>query len=334
LRKDFGLNAIIPHCDQFNKSSSDSHDDDDDENEEEDDEGGAINKNSKKRPKNAGFTSLQSSEARICTKVRSMVERMFAVIKSNKSLDYVRNTVLGHLGIDLRNACAIHNFTFRPTFYDKPNSKEVARRLKQRLDQYRNNNLEFILKRRLTTTNIFTRLKLDEVGGLGFIQLKGKYLREKIFCGGFQYKMARRSYITDLIKRSKMYLLTPNKKFQKEFDPNTKVIAVKMPSRFKRGINKQKANENEKVDQMTTTRRVYVQFTPHEPEKHPNKRRKCDFINGWICTCKNGKRLAGCCSHVACVIYFLSCARFKTQIKFPGEYLNRILKRKYKNKPT
>ena len=157
MRKDFGLNAIIPHCDQFNISSSDSHDDDDDENEEEDDEGGAINKNSKKRPKNAGFTSLQSSEARICTKVRSMVERMFAVIKSNKSLDYVRNTVLGHLGIDLRNACAIHNFTFRPTFYDKPNSKEVARRLKQRLDQYRNNNLEFILKRRLTTTNIFIK---------------------------------------------------------------------------------------------------------------------------------------------------------------------------------
>jgi hypothetical protein len=33
-----------------------------------------------------------------------MVERVFAIIKQNKSLDFVRNSVLGHLGIDLRNA--------------------------------------------------------------------------------------------------------------------------------------------------------------------------------------------------------------------------------------
>lgn len=333
MRKDYGLNVIIPHCDQFNKSSSENQNDDEDDYDDDDDDEERKQK-PKKRPNNAGFTSLQSSEARICTKVRSMVERMFAVIKICKSLDYVRNSVLGHLGIDLRNACAIHNFTFKPTLYDKPNTKSVARRLKQRIDQLRNNHLEFIMNRRLTTTNIYTRLKLDEVGGLGFIQLRGKYLREKIFCGGFQYKMARMSYITDLIKRSKIYIFEPTKKMQKDFDPNSKIIAVKMPSRFKRGINKKKKNESEKVDQMTTTRRVYVQFTPHEPDKHPNKRRKADFINGWICTCKNGKRLAGCCSHVACVIYYLSCARFKSRIKFTSEYLNRILKRKYKNKPT
>ena len=318
LRNNFQLNVKIPHCSQFDANEAD----------DEEDEPKRSNKDKK------SFSSSQSSEARLCTKVRSIVERTYAALKHNASLDFVRNTVLGHLGIDMRIACAIYNFTFEPILYDKPDTQKVARRLKKKADEFKENNLEFIINRRLTTTNIFTRMQLEDTGKLGFIQLKGRYLRNKIFCGGFQYKMARKSYITDLIKRSKIYLLNPNKKLEKLFDPNTKIIAVKMPSRFKRGKSKKKAKESEKVDQMTTTRRVYVQFTPHEPEKYPNKRRKSDFINGWICTCKNGKRLAGCCSHVACVIYYLSCARFKSEIKLPAEYLNKILKRIYKNKPT
>jgi hypothetical protein len=39
--------------------------------------------------------------------------------KKIKSLDFVRNSVIGHLGIDFRNACAMHNFTFKPILYDK-----------------------------------------------------------------------------------------------------------------------------------------------------------------------------------------------------------------------
>ena len=83
------------------------------------------------------------------------------------------------------------------------------------------------------------------------------------------------------MKRSKFYMFNPTNKLQKEFDPNSKIIGVKMPSRFKRGVNKKKF---EKVDQMTTTRKVFVQFTQYEPQKYPDKKRKCDFISGWICT--------------------------------------------------
>ena len=262
-----------------------------------------------------------------------MVERMYAIIKQNASLDYVRNSVLGHLGIDLRNACALYNFKFQPVYYDTPETKNVARRLKQRANEFKNNHLEFLIKRKLTTTSIFTRMRYGEIGTLGFVKLKGQYLRKKIFCGGFQYKMAKRSYITDLMKRSKAYMFIPNKKLEKKFDPNTKIIGVKLSS-CKRGLNKFQNRDSDKVGKSKTTRNIFVQFTPYEPEKNQNKKRKCDFINGWICTCKNGKRLAGCCSHVACVIYYFSCARYKSDIKFPGEYLNNILRRKYKNKPT
>ena len=94
-----------------------------------------------------------------------------------------------------------------------------------------------------------------------------------------------------------------------------------MPSRFRRGITKKKKETPEIIDAHTTTRKVYVQFTEHIPDQNPEKKRKCDYINGWICTCKNGRRLAGCCSHVACVIYYLSCAYYKREIKYPAKYL-------------
>ena len=102
----------------------------------------------------------------------------------------------------------------------------------------------------------------------------------------------------DKILQEAPQTIESNKKLEKEFDPNTKIIAVKMPSRFVRGINKKKVMEKEKVDQMNTTRRVYIQYTPYDPSNpDPQKRRKCDYINAWFCTCKNGRQLAGCCSH-------------------------------------
>jgi hypothetical protein len=262
-----------------------------------------------------------------------MVERVFAILKKNKSLDFVRNSVLGHLGIDLRNACAMHNFTFKPTLYDKGHTQEVARRLKRRADIFKNNHLEFLLSPRLTTTHFFKRIRFGEAGSLGFVKCKGAYLRRKIFCGSFQYKMAKQSYITDLMHKSKAYLFQPQKKFSKSYDLSTKILAVKMPSRFRRGITKKKKDTPEIIDAHTTTRKVYVQFTEHIPDQNPEKKRKCDYINGWICTCKNGRRLAGCCSHVACVIYYLSCAYYKREIKYPAKYLNQIFKNRNKNKP-
>jgi hypothetical protein len=151
LSDEYGLNVVIPHCQQKDKNKAD---DDDGEN----------NDSEQLKGKNAPFTSSQSSEARKCTKVRSMVERVFAILKKNKSLDFVRNSVLGHLGIDLRNACAMHNFTFKPTLYDKGHTQEVARRLKRRADIFKNNHLEFLLSPRLTTTHFFKRIRFGEAG--------------------------------------------------------------------------------------------------------------------------------------------------------------------------
>jgi hypothetical protein len=291
--------------------------------------------------KQKALTTEQSNQARMCTKIRSMVEKIFGVLKQNyRSLDYVRNSVIGHLGIDLKNCCAFHNFKHKPLLYDsknfnnqkklrnndEENSAEVAKRLRYRAENFKANHLDFLLKLRLASTRNLKRIVLGEIDD--FVLCNGNYLRRKVFLGSFQYRMAKKSYVTDLVKKSKIYLVTPNKK---KFDPSTKIIAAKMPSRFVRGKNKKKI-DFEEIDQYTTFRRVFVQYTPNSAHLD-RKGRKCDQINGYICSCKNGKRTAGCCSHVACLIYYLSCARQKPFIKHTNEYLNRIFLNKYKNIP-
>jgi hypothetical protein len=45
----------------------------------------------------------------------------------------------------------------------------------------------------------------------------------------------------------------------------------------------------------------------------------------YYCTCKSGKKQAGCCMHVAACIHYLSFARYSQIMKMPGEYLNSVL---------
>jgi hypothetical protein len=60
--------------------------------------------------------------------------------------------------------------------------------------------------------------------------------------------------------------------------------------------------------------RVYVKYLPNNNE--------ISSIEGWYCTCKNGARTVGCCSHVSSIIYY--CSRLnKYDIKHPA---NDILK--------
>ncbi|CAF0981641.1 unnamed protein product [Brachionus calyciflorus] len=44
----------------------------------------------------------------------------------------------------------------------------------------------------------------------------------------------------------------------------------------------------------------------------------------YICTCLSGKKVAGCCSHVATLIYYFAYAKYHAN-KYPAEFLNKIL---------
>ena len=58
----------------------------------------------------------------------------------------------------------------------------------------------------------------------------------------------------------------------------------------------------------------------------------------YYCTCKSGKKQAGCCMHVADYIHYLSFSRYNNSIKLPAEYLNSVLvdmeKQQSPRKPT
>ncbi|CAF1153506.1 unnamed protein product [Brachionus calyciflorus] len=56
------------------------------------------------------------------------------------------------------------------------------------------------------------------------------------------------------------------------------------------------------------------------------KRLVVEYLLVLSCTCKSGRKVAGCCSHVAPVIYFLSYAKYHS-MDFPAEYLYSVFVR-------
>ena len=49
-----------------------------------------------------------------------------------------------------------------------------------------------------------------------------------------------------------------------------------------------------------------------------------DVIKRYCYDCANGLRTVGCCCHVVAIIYFLSFARYETEIIRPAELLTHI----------
>ena len=60
--------------------------------------------------------------------------------------------------------------------------------------------------------------------------------------------------------------------------------------------------------------RTYVEY-------EPSVNNDANSIKRYYCECKNGARTAGCCSHVATVLYYLSWARWQEVIPRPAEKL-------------
>ena len=48
-------------------------------------------------------------------------------------------------------------------------------------------------------------------------------------------------------------------------------------------------------------------------------------VLGWYCTCQNGRRTVGCCSHSAAVIYILGFGIYQKNLKIPGKNLYGLL---------
>ncbi|RNA30700.1 Zinc finger 62 like [Brachionus plicatilis] len=202
--------------------------------------------------KSKQLTTEQTSDTKLVTKCRFIVEKQIGILKNKKALDNIRNSEAGHIMIDYRNCCAVINFDFKPSCSDGVNAGKIAKRILKKIEK-KQNNLEFLLGKQLDTKEIVP-INFSEIDD--FPVLKRKTMQNKIFLGSFQLRQAK-SYISDLA-----------------LNPTAFIV-------------------------------------------------KNDLI-AYICSCLSGRKVAGCCSHVAALIYYFAYAKHK-EIFSPAEGLNNIL---------
>ncbi|RNA22461.1 hypothetical protein BpHYR1_039999 [Brachionus plicatilis] len=173
--------------------------------------------------KSKQLTTEQTSDTKLFTKCRFIVEKQIDILKNKKALDNIRNSEAGHIMIDYRNCCAMINFDFKPCCSDGVNAGKIAKRILKKIEK-KQNNLEFLLVK----------------------QCKIKFL-----LGSFQLRQAK-SYMSDLAENPTAFIVKNDligKKSEKMYSKfkGTKIISIKLPSRHKRGkkkiINSQSEND-------------------------------------------------------------------------------------------
>ena len=90
-------------------------------------------------------------------KVRFIVEQKIGCLKHFRALDNIRNTEIPRIQVDYRIACAMLNFTHRPTITDRNCTEEVARNLKHKsiIDE---NPLEILINKQFETRDVLSIL--------------------------------------------------------------------------------------------------------------------------------------------------------------------------------
>ncbi|CAF1031356.1 unnamed protein product [Brachionus calyciflorus] len=276
LTDDYKLNAKIPTCKQLEVSEKEN-----------------IPEEIKQ------LTLKQTTESRLVTKCRYIVERVNGMLKNYKALDNIRNTEIGHIQIDYRIACAMLNFTHKP---------------------FSENQLEFLLSKQLDTKIIPS---VDIKTLLDFPKLTVETLKEDIFFGSFQYKESR-SYFEDIIQNNRAFMVSneflrknSNNKTNINFE-NTKTVAVEVPSRHKRSEKKKLSKKDIRNNLSKNFKNGYKVFVNYIPNgKGP------ESILGYICNCMSGRKILGTCVHVAAVISYLGFAQFN-ELKIKGKHLKKV----------
>lgn len=209
----------------------------------------------------------------------------------------------------------MNNFSHKCCVSDKPITLKIAARIKKKM-LVNGNRLQLFLTKQLSGTSMFDPVGLDDVQD--FPILSAKKLVRNIFFGSYSLRQCK-SYLRDLINNSNVYTVNMKglknlvkleasedayytedaKYFQERLKQGMKIIAFSIISRHSRNKN-------------------YKTFVLYEPNSVGTK-----GIRAYICNCKSGRRVAGCCIHVATVTYFLGCIK-KKERRFPAEHLNSV----------
>ena len=130
-----------------------------------------------------------------------------------------------------------------------------------------------------------------------FPRLSYEDIRDHITFGFYQLNQGL-SYLAEHFDINGDYQIFTNDEYSKE--NSAKLITSKLQSRH-------------------SNNKMYNIYIKYDPTDEP-----VDSIQEWLCTCKNGKRTVGCCSHIASIIYYLSFGRYN-KLTSPASILDSII---------
>ena len=198
-------------------------------------------------------------------KVRFIIEKQNSILKNKKSLDNIRNSQAGHILIDYRICCAMSNFSMNLCNPDGKDAIEIATKIRKR-SKITENAISSLLKIRLTPTLKY--LLIQEIND--FPQLTIKQLYKKVTFSSFKLRQCQ-SYLEQLIVNGKIHCLDLksiknyliNQEILKDMN-QTKLLAVQIPSRHKRG-RKKNLEKTTDMDSHSFSKcyKVFVQYIPN-----------------------------------------------------------------------
>ena len=253
-----------------------------------------------------GCNQLKTSEAnqsRLVTKCRWVVEVVNSHLKTSfKALAFVRNQSLPHIMQDFKISGALINKFFQRLISDKNDAALIISNIKKTLLE--ENEVEKIVKENnLIPLKSFVKLDADSI--LDFPQINLEDIKTNITLGSYQISQSI-GYIAEHFKNGK-YEIHVNKE-SKSFK-DFKLLRTKIQSRHVKSCKY----------------KVFVKYFPNK---------NCvEGIGGWYCTCKNGRRTVGCCSHVASIIYYLSHGKYGETLVTPAEFLISIFENQVRIPP-
>lgn len=225
--------------------------------------------------------------------------------------------MLSHLKEDLRIAGAIINCFYKRLMTSEENALAMASKMKRRLNKQ--NKLASIVKRN-HLSNMTYFYKVTAENELYFPRLSIDELENNITFGEYQIDQGR-GYIQERLKSGGLDIFIA----KAEFDKGRKLVCCKFNSRHK--------NE--------TNYWVYVQYLPSNFSESSQLADLADLSDAsdsspvmssidWFCTCLDGSRTVGGCSHVTALIYHLAVEKQKSK-QNPRDYKQFIKSSKSKN---
>jgi hypothetical protein len=222
------------------------------------------------------FETLDANESRQVTRVRWIVEAANGKLKNMFHFfdGVVSNSYLPNIDRYLRICCAIINAFTSPIFSGSSEHDELVQIALDRLEKP--NTLQEELEASGLVNKRAVWCEADENSVQEFPELSLDDLKN-LTVGVYQIEMGSRYADHHMRDCSKFTIC-----YHKERDD---LIRVKLRSRFSR----------------SNKHTLWIQFQPNGTGN--------DSITGWFCQCKTGARTLGCCSHIACVLWYMGFAR-------------------------